>query len=284
MKLIMTLFVFCALSLSVNAQGLYNNGAKIVTQVGSHVYITGNYRAETTGSVDAEIEIADDFYLGGNFINNVSAGIGFTSLNSTWVFNIVGDSPQQWLGLNLNAVTIPNLAFASGSYFDFSGKDINIPGNVALNGDTFQAKIGNEDFYIVGAISGSGLFDATADGHLVLTPVQNVPLLYPVGDGTNNESVTITCLNLPSQNIGVKINDTNEASSYLIWDIDGESNLNATALFRLDKSALGNLETFVHSMMRHFDGSRYVPFPNDNVTISDMETYFNITITSINQF
>ncbi len=284
MKLIMTLFAFCALSLSLQAQGLYNNGAKIVTQAGSHVYITGNYRAETTGSVDAEIEIADDFYLGGNFINNVSAGIGFTSLNSTWVFNVIGDSPQLWLGLNSNAVTIPNLTFASGSYFDFSDKAITISGDVALNGDTFQAKIGNEDFYIVGAISGSGLFDATADGHLVLTPVQNVPLLYPVGDGTNNESVTITCLNLPSQNISVKINDSNEASSYLIWDIDGESNLNATALFRVDKLALGNLDPMLNSSMRYFDGSRYIPFSNANVTISDLDTYYNITITSINQF
>ncbi len=284
MKLIMTLFAFCAISFSLQAQGLYNNGAKIVTQAGSHVYITGNYRAETNGSVDADIEIDDDFYLGGNFINNVSSGIGFTSLNANWIFNIVGTAPQYWLGVNSNAVIIPNLTFASGSYFDFSGKDMTIAGNVVLNGNTFQAKVGEIDFVIGGNASGSGLFDVSESGSLVMTPSQNVPLFFPIGDGDYNESVTLTCLNVPSQSISIKINNSNFASSYLLWNIEAESNLNATGLFRVDKPAIGNLDPLLNSSMRYFNGSRYIPFSDANVSISDLETYYNITITSINQF
>ncbi len=284
MKIYICLLLLLSFCLPLHSQGLYNNGAKIVTQPGTHLYVNGNYRAESVSANDANIDIADDFFLGGNFINNVAAGFGFTSQNATWVFNIVGSSSQNWQGANSNSIIIPNLTFADGAYFDFTGKEISVTGNVILNGTTFQAKVGDLDFTIGGTASGTGLFDVSEAGSLIMTPAQNVPLFFPIGDGIYNESVTLTCLNVPSQTIGIKINTSNFASSYLLWDISAEDNLNATGLFRVDKLALGNLDPVLNNSMRYYNGVRYIPFPEANVSILDQNTYYDITITSINQF
>ncbi len=282
MKTIILFLTLC--STFAFSQGLYNNGAKIVVQSGGNIYVNGNYQAESISGNHAEIDLDGDFFLAGNFENNVSAGNGFLRQDLDGTLHIVGATPQYWLGTNINLLELENLTLASDAYMDFSLLGVTVYGSMALNGNTFQAKVGDVDFEVIGTISGSGLFDVSEAGHLVRTPAQNTPLLFPIGDGNYNESVTITCLNVPSEQIMVKISSEPVTSSYFLWDIDGESNLNATALFRIDKTAISAANPLLNNMLRYYNGVRYVPFSDERVTISDMDTYFNITITSINQF
>ena len=131
------------------------------------------------------------------------------------------------------------------------------------------------------------MIQAIGNGYLVQTPTQNVPLVFPIGDGTNNYSATVTCLNLPTQPIKIKIIKTKSVSGQAMldfWDISGQSGLNATLKLRIPKSALTKGNWTNTNQFRYFNGERYVPISNDRVTVTTYTSYIEVTITGLNSF
>lgn len=73
----------CIISTTVTAQGLINNGAKIVITASSNIYIdgpTGNYTSQSNGVIIDDT--GSTITLAGNWINN-SSNTGFSSNGST---------------------------------------------------------------------------------------------------------------------------------------------------------------------------------------------------------
>ena len=182
-----------------------------------------------------------------------------------------------------NAVDVMNLGCSN---ITVNISDNSFTGKLDLDGYTFI--VGDEDFTVNGDIS-NGLIQTTGDGYLIQTATPNQPLTFPITDGTHNYTVTITCGNNPNQPIKVKINNNKTVtgtitSPFDFIDISGETNLNATITMRLDKAVLGGTTIPENYLIRRWNGSRYVPIPQNTVTITDQGDYYLITITSVNQF
>lgn len=156
----------------------------------------------------------------------------------------------------------------------------NHTGNVDMTGHTFI--IDSQDFVLHGNLTG-GLIRAIDSGYLILDAVQDSASTFPMTDGSADLTVSITSLNPPSNPIKVRIDTGVTGTNFIastFWDIVGDSNLNATLSFNISKTALsGEL-----GLIRFWNGSRYVPIPQDRTQIDDLSTYYRVTITGINQF
>lgn len=220
---------------------------------------------------------------------------GFTPSKGVWKVTAI---PQQvYLSSSFNSQTsgwgISHFSTLNTILsFACPGVQINISnfthtGNIDLDG--YTAIIGESDFTINGNISG-GLIRTTNSGKLVQSAVQNSTRTFPVTDGTNNFTVTVTPTSPASSgNIGVKLNTGKSVDGSLVnqltfWDIYGPPNLNATVTLRINKAVLGATTIPQNALMRFWNGTRYQAIPTDNVTISDQGTYYLITITGMNYF
>jgi hypothetical protein len=217
------------------------------------------------------------------------------------VKSIAGDAESEWsdtLSFTTCQATIHNTS--KGSYYcnledaiddAISGNEIVISGythngNIDITGLGLLLKIGEQDFILNGQLTG-GLIQAVGTGYLSKTMPQNEAQTFPLTDGTNNYTVTATYLNLPSQPLKIKINDSKNLSDAIMSDmidIKGEENMNATLKFWIPKSVLTSSWYNSNNVMRYYNGSRYVAIPQDQVTIVDKGSFYEITITGINQF
>ena len=160
-------------------------------------------------------------------------------------------------------------------------------GNFNISGHTLI--LGNGDFVHNGTLSG-GLIRTTGTGRLMQTAVQNTPRTFPVTDGTNNFTVTITPTSESTSGmIGVKLNTGKVVEGTLVspmtfFDIYGDEDLDATVFLRIDKAAISPATMEANTIMRFWNGERYQPIPTDRVTISDQVDCYIITITGMNYF
>ena len=160
-------------------------------------------------------------------------------------------------------------------------------GNFNISGHTLI--LGNGDFVHNGTLSG-GLIRTTGTGRLMQTAVQNTSCTFPVTDGTNNFTVTITPTSESTSGmIGVKLNTGKDEDGALkspmtFFDIYGDEDLDATVFLRIDKAAISPATMEANTIMRFWNGERYQPIPTDRVTISDQVDCYIITITGMNYF
>ncbi|MBX3043014.1 MAG: hypothetical protein KIT33_02085 [Candidatus Kapabacteria bacterium] len=160
-------------------------------------------------------------------------------------------------------------------------------GNIDMTGYSYIVDDG--DFLHDGNLS-DGLIQTTGTGRLIQTAVQNIPRTFPITDGTNNFTVTITPTSGSTSGVlGVKLNTGKEVEGTLVspmtfWDIYGEEDLDATVILRIDKAALGTTSIPANGIIRFWNGSRYQPIPTERVSIVEHDTYYIITITNMNYF
>ncbi|PKL85419.1 MAG: hypothetical protein CVV22_07620 [Ignavibacteriae bacterium HGW-Ignavibacteriae-1] len=158
-------------------------------------------------------------------------------------------------------------------------------GNVDMTGYTFI--IGDGDFILTGNLTG-GFIQTPSTGGLILPAVQNVQQDYPMGDGTNNYTLKIIPLNAPTNPIFVRLHEQSVPGAIQdpmqFWDIEGDTGLDATIIFRIDKAAIAPKTLNTNSILRFFDGNGYIPMTEEQVTINDMGTYYEIVIINVNQF
>jgi len=146
----------CIISTTVNAQGLINNGAKIVITASLNIYIdgtTGNYTSQSNGIITDNT--GSTITLAGNWINN-STNTGFSSNGSTVV--LTGSSKT--IG-GVNSTTFHNLKISNAAGITLG---IN-PGIATVDTVTIQnaatLTVTNSTLQIKGAIVNSGTFDAS---------------------------------------------------------------------------------------------------------------------------
>ncbi|MCO5251939.1 MAG: hypothetical protein M9949_11050 [Candidatus Kapabacteria bacterium] len=158
-------------------------------------------------------------------------------------------------------------------------------GDVDMTGYTFV--IGDGDFDLDGDLTG-GLIQTPSTGKLILPAVQNVQSDFPMGNGNNNYTLKIICGNAPTNPIMVRLVEKSVPGAVKVpipfWDIDGDDNLDATIIFRIDKSAIAPKKLNTNSILRFFDSDKYLPMTEEQVTINDEGTYYEIIIINVNKF
>lgn len=189
------------------AQGIYNNGAKIVVGSGSHLVINGaggNYRNETNVT-DGSILLQGTLHLQGNYTNNVTAAdiLGAPGLSSEVVFN---GAALQSIGGTTTAV------------FNFAKLSVNNPLGVSLLKDALVSNaltlttglltLGSSNLslgpaaVVAGTPSASAMVVATGTGELRKQFSATGSFTYPVGDNTGTAEYSPVTLNFTTGTFG----------------------------------------------------------------------------------
>jgi hypothetical protein len=214
---------------------------------------------------------------------------------SSGVWNVIVDNPAVFVSDDYDS----NTPGWGSTYFDNLADALNVAcddatvnisnyahtGDVDMTGYTFI--IGDSDFNLDGELTG-GLIQTPSTGRLILPAEEGVPIGFPMGDGNNNYTLKIICENIPTNPISVRLKEESVPGAIKdpmqFWEIEGDNDLNATIIFRIDKSAIAPKTLNTNSILRFFNGNIYKPFTEEQVTINDMGTYYEIIITNVNKF
>ena len=193
MKTSLKLTVLFVLLTSISvAQGIYNNGGKIVIGTGAVVHIngsTGNFRNETSGS-NGEVLLSGSLIVKGNLINNVG---------SEDVFN----SPAAGSEVILSGAAAQTLGGSTTATFRFGKLTLNNSNGLTLGSSvqvknllTFQSGIINTDANTVtiglsGTVSGTSS-TAYISGKLArVINTTGTNIAFPIGKGGNYRPLSI---------------------------------------------------------------------------------------------
>jgi hypothetical protein len=120
--------LFILIAAVVNAQGIYNNGGKIIIRSGATVYVdgsTGHFKNETSGA-DGAVILSGTLRLGGNLTNNVSASDVFASPASGSEVILNGSEAQTMGGTTTATFNFDKLTLNNSSGFTMgSGVQVN---------------------------------------------------------------------------------------------------------------------------------------------------------------
>ena len=283
--IISSVFAFILITQNVTAQGLYNQGAKIIVQNNANIVLTGNYTNLNQAADNGEIELNGTIYIAGNFVNNASSGGIFINRNidGDVIFNGAGNSNIS--GTCTDSILFENVTVGSSSTITNNHLS-SIKGDLTLIGANKNITVGTGDLFVEGQIIGTDYsITAVSTGYLAQNAQTNVQKVFRLTNGSEDLTVAVTILNPASRPIRAKLNTGKNVNTALIttfWDITGENDLNATLVLRLDKVLLGANTIPDNYLMRYYNGTRYVPIPQDRVNITDFSTYYQITLTEMN--
>ena len=182
------------------------------------------------------------------------------------------------LGLALGAVCVGGTVNIANHSNTIYSNDVNF--------DNLKVILGDYDLEITGNIT-AGLIQTTNVGKLIMKDLTaNTTKTFPIADGTNNYTMTITTSDVNNPDISVRISNLNPTGSINsdFWEIDGPENLDATITFRVDKASIAPKTLGSSTNLRYNNGSRYVPVNGDNFSIEEFNDHYIITITSVNKF
>ena len=255
------------------AQGVYNNGGKIVIGTGVTMNISGtggNYRNETNvtnGSVDLSGTLA----IAGNVTNNVAAADIFTSLAPTSTVVLDGTALQTLGGSTTSAFTYANLTTNSAIGVIVS-KNAQVNGNLTLTNGLIQ--IGNNNFTfgptaaVLGAPSATNMIIATGSGLVQKLWPAIGSFTFPVGNFSLSSTYSPVTLNFTTGTfatgaiVGVnlvtsKYNDPSITGSYLnrYWNVaqTGITAFTCNAVYQYQPSDVTGTESYISTLrvLRH---------------------------------
>ncbi|MDT3741106.1 MAG: hypothetical protein RO257_16575 [Candidatus Kapabacteria bacterium] len=283
--IISSVFAFILITQNVTAQGLYNQGAKIIVQNNANIVLTGSYTNLNQAANNGEIELNGTIYIKGNFVNNASSGGIFINRNTDGdvIFNGAGNSNIS--GTCADSILFENVTVESSSTITNNHLS-SVKGDLTLIGANKNITVGTGDLFVEGQIIGTDYsITAVSTGYLAQNAQTNVQKVFRLTNGSEDLTVAVTILNPASRPIRAKLNTGKNVNTALIttfWDITGENDLNATLVLRLDKILLGANTIPDNYLMRYYNGTRYIPIPQDRVNITDFSTYYQITLTEMN--
>jgi hypothetical protein len=235
MKKYLIIPIMFLISYGAMAQGMYNNGARIVVGSNTCLYITGNYRNETNAT-DGSIDLSGTLKVGGNYTNNVAGSdiLSTIASGSEVVFN--GTSEQTIGGSTSALFTFPKLTINKASNIVALGKNIFI--NDSLKFINGLIKIENKNLTfgfsagVAGIPSASSMIVATGSGIVKKMFSSLGNFTFPVGDDNSTHEYSPVALSFssgtfdPDAFVGVnlvnaKYNDPAITGSYLnrYWNI-----------------------------------------------------------------
>ena len=199
-SVLIIILLFSIFSTRLFAQGLINNGAKIVLTNGSNIYIegtTGNYTSQMNGVV-TNYSSGGTLKLDGNWINN-STNTGFSNLGSTVILTgssqqIGGTNPTSFYNLSGSGLgnlpihadmTINNtINLSSSQIFDINGKTLTLEGGV----------------------SGTGKFKGSSTSSMVFNASGNLGTIN--FDQTNSETNKLSSLSVNNTSASVTVGNS----------------------------------------------------------------------------
>lgn len=250
------------------AQGVYNNGAKIVIGTGVSVNISGtggNYRNETNGT-DGSIDLSGTLKIAGNLTNNVAGSdiLGLTALGSK--VELVGTAVQTIGGTTSAVFTFPDLTINNSSGIVFS-KNVSVTGTMTFTNGLVD--IGNNNFtygasaLIAGTPSSGSMIIATGTGQVIKDWTAIGTFTFPVGDQNLTPKYSPVTLSFTGGTFGAGANtginlvnapysDPYIAVSYLnrYWNITqtGITAFSCDAAFNYDVSDVVGTESDIYAV------------------------------------
>ena len=220
-------------------------------------------------------------YVSGNITNNstgeffaIDATAGTLFFNGTGAQLVNGTGTYRFESISVAASSVPTVSRNS------------VAQNVTLNGTGANLSV-SDNFRISGSLSGAGLVQTTGTGYLEMKPTVNVPLTYPITDGANNLSFTITTSSQLADYLKIRLSDqstTQRASIANFWDIACyEEFSDATISMIIPKTALKAGTWRNTNQLRYFDRTenRYKIFPQENINIVNNANSVSVTINGV---
>lgn len=270
MKKMKIIYLYLILLLSfadVYAQGVYNNGAKIVIGAGVFVNINGtggNYLNDTNGT-DGSVDLTGTLAIAGNVTNNAVADV----LNPA----ATGGT------LILSGTTSQTIGGTTASYFTFPHLKVNNPAGIVISKDaqindiltltSGLVDIGNNNFtfgpsaVVAGSPSETSMIIATGTSQVRKNWSVAGTFTFPVGDKTATAEYSPVTLNFTAGTFGAgaatslnlvnsKYNDPLITGSYLnrCWNIaqTGITGFSCDALFQYVAADVNGSEDSITSL------------------------------------
>jgi|GEM_PF-859141 len=201
------------------AQGLYNNGGKIVISPGAYLYICGtggNYLNETNAG-NAAIALGGTLKIDGNYTNNVAGADVLINPASGSEVALTGTSPQTLGGTTTTPFTFANLLVNNNSGI-YLANDCFVNGNLTLNSGLMNLETANLTMGATSTIGGtpsaSSMVVATGTGELRKTFAGTGSFTFPVGDNNGTPEFSPVMLNFlsgafaPGSYVGISLSNT----------------------------------------------------------------------------
>jgi hypothetical protein len=198
--LIPTMLIF---SSGIFAQGIYNNGGKIVIGPGAYMYISGtggNFRNETNVT-DGAIALNGTLKLDGNYTNNVAASDILATIGAAGQVALTGTVMQTLGGTTTAPFIFNNMTINNGSGALFT-KTATVNGILTLTNGL--ANIGNNDFIfgpvssVGGVPSATAMIIGTGTGQVKKQFTSAGSFTFPVGDNNVTAKYSPATLNFIS--------------------------------------------------------------------------------------
>ena len=203
MKKIIIIFVWLLTTSGLQAQGLYNNGSRIVIRPGAILYISGtggNIRNETNVT-NGTIDLSGTIKLEGNYTNNVAASdmLNVVAVGSEVVFS--GTNPQTLGGTTTASFTFDKLTINNSAGVTLS-KNALVNGAMTFTSGLFIPGINNLTFGTLGTVAGTPSSTAmiVASGTGQVRKIQAAPgsFTFPIGSNTSSAKYSPVTLNFTS--------------------------------------------------------------------------------------
>lgn len=246
------------------AQGIYNNGAKIVIGSGVFVNVSGNYRNETNVT-DGSIDLSGTLAIAGNITNNTVADVlNMAATGSTVI--LAGATSQTLGGTNTSGFTFPNLTVNNPAGVVLA-KNITVNGTVTFTSGLVD--IGNNNFTfgalaaIAGTPSSTSMIMSTGTGQVQKIWNAIGSFTYPVGDNNVTAKYSPVTLSFTSGTfapgaiagvnlVNAKYNDPSISGSYLnrYWNISQTSisSFTSDAIFQYTASDIIGSEANISNL------------------------------------
>lgn len=266
MKKKLFIIIFLLSSSGLFAQGLYNNGGKIVIGPGACVYINGNYQNETNVT-DASIDLSGTIKIKGDYINNVANSdiISNAATGSEIQFN--GTTNQSVWGSTTATFMFPKLTINNAGNNVIFLKDLKINDSLKLMAGLVDISNNNLTFGPTALVSGtpsvSSMIIASGAGQVKKELNGITAFTFPIGDNNNIIEYAPVSLNftagtfLPGAFVGVNLvnsnfNDPLITGSYLnrYWNITqtGISGFTCDAVFQYNVADIVGTESSIYCL------------------------------------
>jgi hypothetical protein len=185
-------FLSLLITVMVNAQGIYNNGGKIVIGSGAVVHIngsTGNLRNETSGG-DGAVLLSGTLRLGGNLTNNVAAaGVFTTPVTGSEV--ILNGSAAQTLGGSSTATLLFDKLTLNNSNGVTMGSNVQVNNLLSFQNGIITTGLNILTIGLDGSVSGASS-GAYVNGKLArVISVTGSDIAFPLGKGGNYRPLSL---------------------------------------------------------------------------------------------
>lgn len=289
MKKILMYVIILVFSKELYAQGLYNNGAKIVIGSGvyTHVGGTGGNFLNTTSGSDGAVNLSGTLVVQGNLTNNVASSNFINTAAPGSKVEFRGSTAQTIGGSSTALLTFPDLMVTNSSGGVVLAVNARVNGALTLNSGLFSLGTNNLTLSATTTVSGTpssnSMIVATSTGQLLKEYGTTGSFTFPVGDNTGTPEYSPVSLNFTAGTFGTGANagvnlvnaaypDPSITGNYLnrYWKVtqSGISSFSCDALFNYVTADVNGTENNIYTF--RMSPAPLTPYNATNVTLHQL--------------